>query len=119
MLQVIMVKLPESLKALDSPSFAEVFKNEVANLKAGSLPLQECITQGSFTNEGDVSVVVLSISKAPDVVSIKAGIFYSSVIAGCSCADDPTPVDELTEYCELLFDINRETSEVVISLLSD
>ena len=45
------------------------------------------------------------------------GIFYTGVVAGCSCADDPTPVEEQHEYCEVLIEINRATAEAVIRLL--
>jgi hypothetical protein len=50
---------------------------------------------------------------------VKAGIFYTGVIAGCSCADDPTPVDELNEYCVVQFDIDRMTAETTVRLLAE
>lgn len=36
-----------------------------------------------------------------------------------SCADDPTPVDELTEYCVLQFDIDRTTADASVTLLAE
>jgi hypothetical protein len=50
-------------------------------------------------------------------VKVKAGIFFSSVIAGCSCADDPTPIDESAEYCEIQFTVEKESANTIISLL--
>jgi len=34
-------------------------------------------------------------------MSINIGVFYHSLIAGCNCADDPTPVDKINEYLTL------------------
>ena len=43
--------------------------------------------------------MLLSASEDAGLLRVKAGIFYTGIIAGCSCADDPTPIDELNEYC--------------------
>ena len=50
---------------------------------------------------------------------MNAGIFYRSVIGGCSCADDPTPVDEQAEYCEVVVEIDKVTAEAKVTLLRD
>jgi hypothetical protein len=50
---------------------------------------------------------------------VKAGIFYSGVVTGCSCADDPTPVNEESEYCVVQLDINKQTGETAIALLAE
>jgi hypothetical protein len=47
------------------------------------------------------------------------GVFFSGIITGCSCADDPTPVETQNEYCELLFAIDKATAETTITLLAD
>jgi hypothetical protein len=39
------------------------------------------------------------------------------VIAGCSCADDPTPTNELDEFCELQLDIDKLTAVATVTLL--
>lgn len=111
-----MIALIETLNAWKAPSFKEVFKAEVEELDGGLLPLQQGITQGSVANEDEFQVVILAVSEKPDCISVKAGIFYTSVIAGCACADDPTPEDKLSEFCEVLFDINRETAETSVRL---
>jgi len=53
------------------------------------------------------------------VIRVKAGIFYTGVIAGCSCADDPTPIDEQNEYCVVQFDIDRTTADATVTLLAE
>lgn len=111
-----MITLIESLHAWESPTFSDVFKREVDQLDGKLLPLQQGLSQGSVANEDVFNVVVLSVSEQPDFIRVKAGIFYSSVIAGCACADDPTPENKLPEYCEVLFEISRDTADTRITL---
>jgi len=44
-------------------------------------------------------------------------VFFSAFIAGCNCADGPTPVDEINEYCEIRVEIDRTTAEAQLTLL--
>ncbi|WP_455219156.1 hypothetical protein, partial [Kaarinaea lacus] len=69
------------------------------------------------TNDNNFSVMILNIAEEPEFIRAKAGIFYKSMITGCSCADDPTPVDEHAEYCELLLDIDKTTADTTVTLL--
>ena len=101
--------LPESLAAWQSPAFAATFCHEVARLEQGALPLQQALTMGSHVVERPPQVMLLSSNSSPRHLEIRAGIFFNTVIAGCNCADDPTPVEENNEYCELLFRIDRHT----------
>ncbi|MCW9015161.1 MAG: hypothetical protein OQL06_15445, partial [Gammaproteobacteria bacterium] len=66
-----------------------------------------------------VQLTINNMSENSENILIKTGIFYSGIIAGCSCADDPTPTDEITEYCEVLFEINKQSAETRITLLPD
>ena len=112
-----MIKLPEACNAWSTTEFATTLKHEIESLDSADLPLQQALTQTSVVSNEGFSVVVLNASAGNDIIHVKAGIFYSGIIAGCSCADDPTPVDTLTEYCEVQFTIDRETTEAVITLL--
>lgn len=105
------------MKAWGSEVFSNTFRIEVEALDNSQLPLQQGLSQSSYVSESDFSVVVLNVSDSTDVIQVKASIFYAGVIAGCSCADDPTPVDEQTEHCELQFEINKLTTEAEINLL--
>ena len=113
-----MIRLPKTINSWGTPQFNDIFKNEVELLGAHQLPLQQGLTQGSSVGASKFSVMFISDDEEVDTLSVKAGIFYKSVIAGCNCADDPTPVDEQTEYCEVQFKINKETAEVTVKLLS-
>ena len=63
--------------------------------------------------------MILHVSDDKDSIQAKTGIFYTGIIGGCHCADDPSPDNEHPEYCEIMFDINKKTAETVLHLLSD
>ena len=114
-----MFNLNQSKNAWGSADFNQIFKREVAMLNHTSLPLQKGLTQSSYVSDEPVSAVVLKASINNSLIQIRAGIFYTGIIAGCSCADDPTPLDTQNEYCELLFTIHQDTGEAEVSLLSE
>ena len=62
--------------------------------------------------------MILNTAEENDSIQVKAGIFYTGIIAGCSCSDDPSPTDEQNEYCELQFIINKNTAETSVNLLN-
>lgn len=105
-----MISLEQSLRAWGTPDFERVFKQELAQIGNHKLPLQQALAQGSHVADTPPTVVVISAVETPTTIRIHAGIFFTSIIAGCSCADDPTPQDELTEHCELLVEIERDSA---------
>ena len=113
-----MINLPESLKAWGSPAFDDTFKLEVGELDNTQLPLQQGLAQSSSVSESDFNVVILGASETAEILKIKTGVFFAGVIAGSCCADDPTPLDELTEYCEIQFEINKSTAKTKINLVA-
>ena len=112
-----MIVLADSLKAWGSPGFKETFSAEVASLDSMQLPLQQALMQSSYVSDKDFTVVVLNISETKNDIEVKTGIFYAGIIAGSCCADDPTPLDEQTEYWEIQFVINKLSAETTIKLL--
>ena len=114
-----MITLPESLKAWGSPVFEDIFKSEVGGLENSQLPLQQGLQQSSYVSDSEFNVVMLNTSETIEAIFIKTGIFYAGIIAGSCCADDPSPLDEHTEYCEIHFEINKLTAETIIRLLQE
>lgn len=88
-------------------------------MSAKQLPLQQGLTAGSHALDDKLSVIILAVGEGDNYIRVKAGIFYEGIIAGCSCADDPTPVDTHTEYCEVQLDIDKTTAETVVVLLAE
>jgi hypothetical protein len=114
-----MIQLSQALRAWKTPQFKTVLKDEIRRLGVVALPLQQGLTRSSHVSGDAYDVIVLNVFEEPDCIRVKAGIFYQGVIAGCSCADDPTPIDEQTEYCELLFNIDKQTAEAAVTLLQE
>lgn len=114
-----MIKLPKSLAAWGSAEFTDIFKAETSLLKHDSLPLQQGLSYSSYVSNDKINTIINNKSETDNNLIIKAGIFYSGIIAGCSCSDDPTPLDTQNEYCEILFKIDKQTAETRISLISD
>ncbi|MBK9161169.1 MAG: hypothetical protein IPM27_06350 [Nitrosomonadales bacterium] len=111
-----MIRLENALNAWGTADFATVLQREVAQLGVAQLPLQRGLSVGSHVLDTPVTVMVNNISERDGSLRIRVGIFFQSVIAGCSCADDPTPASELNEYCEVQLDIDKATAETVIEL---
>ena len=114
-----MIKLTKALSAWNTSGFNAILKNEIEQIDAEQLPLQQGLSQGSYVSDDNFSVMIISISEAPDFLHAKTGIFYSGIISGCSCSDDPTPIDTVSEYCVVQFDINKATSEATVALLAE
>lgn len=111
-----MIKLNESINALNTEAFIDVLKQEICSLGAETLPLQQGLRHSSYAIADKLSVTVLNIQEDTDYLTVKAGLFYTGVIAGCNCADDPSPVDENNEYCEVLLRINKRSAETTVSI---
>jgi len=109
-----MIKLEKTVAACNDDSFAQVFKQEVEQLSLDDLPLQQSLSVGSHALADDLKIMINSVEQLDNTIRIRAGIFFYSIIAGCNCADDPTPVDRQSEYCELKFSIDRLSAETKI-----
>ena len=114
-----MIQLTETLNAWGTPYFKDVLKKEIEQIDAGQLPLQQGLSTGSYVIDGKFNVMIVGVSEEAGLIRVKAGIFYSAIIAGCSCADDPTPVNEESEYCVVQLDINKQTADTTVALLAE
>lgn len=114
-----MIHLPEALKAWGSPEFRTVLKQELERLAPRALPLQEGLSVSSYALDDPIRAVVMAVSERPGHIHARVGIFYHGLVAGCSCADDPTPVEPQSEHCEILLDIDRSTAATTVTLAAD
>ena len=113
-----MFYLPFSLEAWKTASFKAVLKQEVCSLEAKLLPLQQGLQYSSYAMSDKLSIAILGLNEDATSIYIKTGLLYNGIIAGCSCADDPTPTDETNEYCDVLFCINKQTAKTSVTLIS-
>jgi len=114
-----MIRLTKTINAWGTPGFEDTLKGEVEQLDADQLPLQQALSTSSHVTDSQRTLTIIRVSDDEDLIHIKAGIFYSGIIAGCSCADDPTPIDEQNEYCVVQIEINKQTAEATITLLDE
>jgi hypothetical protein len=114
-----MLRLSKTLNAWGTSDFEDTLKQEIAQIDPAHLPLQQGLSTGSYVVDTKLDVMLINVAEDAHFIHAKAGIFYSGIIAGCSCADDPTPIDEHSEYCVVQFDINRMTAETTVTLLAE
>ena len=114
-----MIRLPNARNAWGTPEFEAVLKQDLAALDAASLPLQEALSLSSRVTDRPIQAMILGAGEDRGRIRVKAGIFYTGIIAGCSCTDDPTPMSELNEYCVVQLDIDPATAETTVTLLPE
>ena len=107
-----MPRLPLSMRAWPSDAFARTLKEEIENLGAGALPLDQATTHGGRTDDGPITATVLRSSDNGDAIEAEVGIFFGEILAGCSCGDD---AQTLNAYGELRVRIDRATGEAVFA----
>lgn len=112
-----MITLSKSLAAWPGPEFAAVLKAEIEALDGNLLPLQQGLARTSYAIPEGFGAIILNVAELPDVIRARVGLSYRGIIPGCSCADDPTPIDEVPEYCVAQFDIDRKTAATTVTLL--
>ena len=110
------IRLNTALAAWGTPEFRSILKEEIESLDSSQLPLIQAMRYGSVPLEGSVEAMIQTVEEKNDAIIVKAGIFFKSLIAGCACADDPTPENENNEYIELQLEINKSTAESAIIL---
>lgn len=114
-----MIRLPDAVRAWNTPDFEAALKREIAALDPAALPLQQALSVSSHVAGGPIEASILAAWEEAGRIRVKAGIFYSGIIAGCSCADDPTPMSEQAEYCVIRIDIEPATAEATVTLLPE
>jgi hypothetical protein len=111
-----MMRFGAALAAWGTDRFADVLRAEIEKLGLEQLPLQQGLRVTSHVSDKPIQATILELAEEPGIVRARAGIFYSGIIAGCSCADDPTSQSETPEYCEVSVEIDRKTADAIIKL---
>jgi len=111
------IRFPNALAAWGGEVFAAVLRHELEALDHAQLPLQAGLAHSSHVADSPFSAVYLDAEPRADLIRARCGIFYAGIIAGSCCADDPSPLCEQPEYCELQVDIDRRTAVARITLL--
>ena len=102
-----LAQFPVAIAIWGTPGFEDALRREIEQLGPDQLPLQEGLTTGSYADAQELRAMILGVSDEPATIKVRAGLFYFGIIAGCNCADDPTPVDRHSEYCEVQIAIDK------------
>jgi hypothetical protein len=113
------MQLPRSLAAWQTADFNTVFKDEIKQLDPTLLPLQQGLAYSSNANADSLALSILHVDDLADSIQVKAGLFYTGIVAGCSCADDPSSINEVNEYCEVRFSIDKSSGAANVVLLQE
>lgn len=109
--------LPQALAAWGSEAFTDVLRRELIETGSRGLPLHRCMAHGNHVAETPVSLLLRSVEADAACIRVRLDVLFQSVVAGCSCADDPTPWSELDECCRVEVAIDRSTAHADILLL--
>jgi len=111
-----MLRFPRTAGAA-SDEIEATFKAELAATPADALPLQQGMAHGSVADGETLSAMVIRTEVESRRIRLYAGLFFASVVAGCACHNDPTPMGNESEYVEAVFQIERPGGATRVSLL--
>jgi hypothetical protein len=101
----------EAIEAWPGTRFKQLLTAQLMQLNLDQIPLQKALSQGSFATLDNLQFTINNSELNEDLLTVRVGVFFSSILAGCNCSDDPSPVDLINEYCELELVINRLTGQ--------
>jgi hypothetical protein len=110
-----MIHLPDTARTWGTAGFADALKRELS-AQAAALPLQQAVAATSVALDGGVEIMLIAAREEEGRILARVGVFFSGVVAGCNCADDPTPADAQPEYCELVLALDRSSALANVSL---
>jgi hypothetical protein len=112
-----MPQLIRSLQAWPDEDFARILKAELKALPPDTLPLLHGLSEGGLIDDSDLELSVLTQADAGQAIEVRLACFFTEVVGGCNCHDDPY---RKNACCELLLRIDRVDGEASFSpLLGD
>ena len=109
-----MIRLQASRQSLRDGSFERALKRELENLPTGTLPLEQATSRGGRVDDHDISVTVISAKDTGEAIQARVGIFFTEIVGGCGCGDDPIPENT---YCEMRVSIDKHSSAARFELI--
>lgn len=98
----------------DPDELADCLNKALRSLPPGSLPLRGGCEQGGLVDDSDLSVSVLAVDRTADQTTARVGVFFTEIVGGCSCHDDPVRANA---YCMLEVVIRNTDGDTRISPL--
>jgi hypothetical protein len=108
--------LVSSLRNFGSDSFTATLKRELETLGSGVLPLERGTTQGGRVDDSNLSATIIRVGEDAQFIRALVGVFFSEIVGGCSCGDEPVAENA---YCEIQVLIDKQTGEAEFAVVSE
>jgi hypothetical protein len=109
------VRLPIGIAAAGSARFEQSLSAALRALPPGTLPLQAGCSQGGMVDDSNIAATVLGVERQTDPVLARVGVFFTEVVGGCNCNEDPV---EVNAYCLLEVRIDCATGNASFSAVT-
>ena len=109
-------KFSKSLHAWQTDAFGPTLKGEIEGMSAETLPLNAGTSQGGFIDDSRITATVLTVTDDEYSIVADVGVFFTEIVAGCSCGDEP---DSVNAYCRMQIRIDKTTAEAEIDPIAD
>jgi hypothetical protein len=101
------------MRAFEGGDFAQTLKAELLS-KVNVLPLQKAVSQSGIVDAGNVGITVLHFDDLGDCLQVSIGVFFTEIVGGCSCGDEPFPANG---YCEMELTLDKKTAVVEFAVM--
>ncbi len=102
--------------AWQTEAFGPTLKREIETMGAEVLPLDQGTSQGGFVDDSKITATFLSVIDRGHSIVAEVGVFFTEIVAGCSCGDEP---DSINAYCRMQIHIDKTTAEANIRVVPD
>jgi hypothetical protein len=87
------INLECCLSACGEQGLARALASALEALPPGALPLRECCNQGGWVDDSALAFSVLELRPDPLCIEARVGVFFTELVGGCNCHDDPAQVN--------------------------
>lgn len=112
--------LSDKLRACLGPADDQRLKKQLAlalaELPVEQLPLQAGCNQGGMIDADDLVISVLEMQRRPQKLSARVGVFFTELVGGCNCHDDPS---RSNAYCVLEVAIDGDRDSLSLRAVAD
>jgi hypothetical protein len=109
-----MLKLTLTIQEHNPDTLGHILKKELESGTGAALPLHKGANEGGYCDASNLEVTILSLEQNAQVIRAMIGVFFTEVVANCSCGDEPL---EKPAYCEMLLNIDRTTAETDVHVV--
>ncbi|MFO8024251.1 hypothetical protein [Thiohalophilus sp.] len=111
-----MLKLLHTIEQHDPDALIRTLKRELESGVGVNLPLDRATSESGYPDAIDLQVSVLGIEQDDRMLHARIGVFFTEIIANCSCGDEPL---HKPAFCRMQLSIDRCTGAAVASVMVD